>query len=270
MGKREIFAAAALPVVVGTILWLPAWCFLGIVAVAVTVAGDELLRMARGAGVKCGRLLPVTGLPVTLGASWYWGPQGLTAAAGALMVILPTAQLLSADRPRGSLSGAAVSSFVVLYLGLTGACVGWLRLWPGDEAGIRWLLLFLACIWVGDSGAYYVGRNLGRHRMSPRVSPNKTWEGLAGGVVTTYLAAAAVHIGLSLDVAWIHTAAVATILAAAAPVGDLVESQFKRDTGIKDSSSILPGHGGFLDRTDSLLYAAPPVLGYLLMVDLVP
>jgi len=124
------------------------------------------------------------------------------------------------------------------------------------------------CIWVGDSGAYYVGRNFGRHKMSPRISPNKTIEGLLGAVVTTYAAAAAAAFVLDLGVDPIHIAALATILAAAAPIGDLVESQFKRDSGVKDSSSLLPGHGGFLDRTDSLFYAAPLFLGYLAVANL--
>jgi phosphatidate cytidylyltransferase len=106
--------------------------------------------------------------------------------------------------------------------------------------------------------------------MSPRVSPNKTWEGLAGSTVTTIVAAAVSKIVFGLPWSWGHTCALAVILAVAAPLGDLVESQFKRDTKVKDSSSLIPGHGGVLDRTDSLLYAAPPVLGYLLAVGLLP
>jgi phosphatidate cytidylyltransferase len=157
----------------------------------------------------------------------------------------------------------------VFYAGLCGACLGWLRVLPGDDPGIRLLFFFLATIWAGDSGAYYVGSRFGRHKMSPRISPNKTWEGLAGGVVTTFAAAAAAKLLFAVPIAWIHVAGLAAILAVAAPLGDLVESQFKRDTRVKDSSSLIPGHGGFLDRTDSLLYAAPPVLGYLLAAGLI-
>ena len=120
-------------------------------------------------------------------------------------------------------------------------------------------------IWLGDSGAYYAGRTLGRHKMSPRISPNKTWEGLAGGAVATVIAAIVLGRLLRVGLDWPELVGVAIILAVAAPVGDLVESLFKRDTGVKDSSGLLPGHGGLLDRTDSLLFAAPPVLGFLLL-----
>jgi phosphatidate cytidylyltransferase len=105
--------------------------------------------------------------------------------------------------------------------------------------------------------------------MSPRISPNKTLEGLAGGVVTTYAAAALTANILDLGLAPIHVVGLATILAVAAPLGDLVESQFKRDSGVKDSSALLPGHGGLLDRTDSLFYSAPVFLGYVAAIGLV-
>ena len=105
--------------------------------------------------------------------------------------------------------------------------------------------------------------------MAPKISPNKTLEGLAGAIVTTYAAAAAAAFVLKLDVHPLHIFGLATILAVAAPLGDLIESLFKRDSGIKDSSSLIPGHGGLLDRTDSLLYPAPLVLGYLLATGLI-
>jgi phosphatidate cytidylyltransferase len=268
MGKRELFALAAIPVLVSTIIWLPSWAFLAVLGLAVVLACGELLSMARAAGLYRGRWLPLISLTVLLVLSWILGVSGFAAAAMATLLILPTARLAHPEAPTGNFGGVAAECLAVLYLGATAACFGWLRLWPGDDMGVRLLLFFLASIWVGDSGAYYVGRNFGRHKMSPRISPNKTWEGLAGGIVTTYAAAAAASAIFELGIGPIHTMALATILAITAPLGDLVESQFKRDSGIKDSSTVLPGHGGFLDRTDSLLYAAPPVLGYLLVAGL--
>ena len=269
MPTRELFAVIAIPTLLAIIWWAPAWALLVVLGGAVTVAADELLGMARGAGVACGRWLPLLLTISLLVASWRWNGGGLAVAAVATIVILPAAQLLHPESPQGSLTGVAVASFVVLFLGATGACLGWLRLWPEPALAVKLLLLFLFTIWVGDSGAYYVGSHLGRHKMSPRVSPNKTWEGLAGGIAATLAAAAILKLVLVLPLSWTHLAVVAVILAVAAPLGDLVESQFKRDTGIKDSSSLIPGHGGLLDRTDSLLYAAPVVLGYLLLVGVV-
>jgi phosphatidate cytidylyltransferase len=140
---------------------------------------------------------------------------------------------------------------------------------PEAPGGVKLLFFYLACIWVGDSGAYYVGKNFGRHKMSPRISPNKTLEGLAGAIVTTFITAAIAAWVLDLELAPIHIAAVAAILAITAPLGDLVESVFKRDSGVKDSSTLIPGHGGLLDRTDSLVYPAPFVLAYLVVTGLV-
>ncbi len=274
MAKREAFAFVAGPLVLAGTILLPPWVFQLAVAVAVVVAADELVRMGAAAGAVSSRwavLLLTAGVMV---ASWRWGPLGFTIAAAVTLLVLPVVRLWGTRGPDGSLAAVTVGSFTVLFLGLSGSCLGWLRALPTDPAGWQLALLFLLTIWLGDSGAYYVGRSLGRHRMSPRTSPNKTWEGLAGGVAATFAGAAAFRLvvglltGMELD--WGHTMAIAAILAVAAPLGDLVESQVKRDTGVKDSSGLIPGHGGFLDRTDSLLYAAPPVLAYLLVTGVVP
>lgn len=269
MGKREAFALIAIPLLVATVVWLPSWVFLALLAAAVAVAADELLAMARGSGIAVGRWIPLALVVGLLGSSWQWGLTGTAIASIVAVIVIPAAQLADPRAPEGGLAGTAVACLTVFYAGLCGACLGWLRVLPGDDLGIRLLFFFLATIWAGDSGAYYVGSKLGRHKMSPRISPNKTWEGLAGAVVTTFAAAAAAKLLFALPISWLHIAGLAAILAVAAPLGDLVESQFKRDTRVKDSSSLIPGHGGFLDRTDSLLYAAPPVLGYLLAVGLI-
>jgi phosphatidate cytidylyltransferase len=268
--KRELFAVVALPIVLSIIVWAPPWVFLALVGGAVTIAGDELLGMARTAGYQVFRWLPLACLVGFMTTSWIGGGLGLAWAAAAVLMILPTAQLTRSDAPEGSLAGVSIASFTVLYLGIAGACLGWLRLLPNDDTAVRLILFFLGTIWIGDSGAYYVGSRMGRRRMSPRISPNKTWEGLVGGMMAALVAAAALKHLFGLGLGWPHVAALAGILAVATPVGDLIESQFKRDTGVKDSSKLLPGHGGLLDRTDSLLYCAPPVLAYLLVAGLVP
>lgn len=264
MRARETVALVAIPLLLAAIIWLPPWAFLVVLAGPLLLAGDELLAMARGAGVPTGRWIPLGALALTLAACWMYGLTGLGLAACAVVLVLPAVQLASPGRPSGALAGAAVAAFAVLYVGLGGACLGWLRSVPDGSLGIRLLLVFLGTIWIGDSAAYYVGRSLGRHKMSPRISPNKTWEGLAAGAVATFGGAAVLKLAIGLPLGWVDTAVIAAILAVTAPLGDLVESQLKRDTGVKDSSALLPGHGGLLDRTDSLLYSAPWVLAYLL------
>jgi phosphatidate cytidylyltransferase len=269
MGKREAFALVAIPIMVATIVWLPSWVFLLLVGTAALLAADELLAMARGAGLPVGRTIPLMAVAGVLAAAWIGGLAGTLVATIAVVLVLPTAQLAQPTAPAGGLCGSAVAVMTTLYIGLCGASLGWLRVLPGDDVGIRLVFFFLASIWAGDSGAYYLGSSLGRHKMSPRISPNKTWEGLAGGVVATFIAAAAAKLVFGLDFSWPHTAALAAILAAAAPLGDLIESQFKRDTMVKDSSGLIPGHGGLLDRTDSLFFSAPPVLAYVLAAGLI-
>lgn len=268
-GQRELVAVAAIPVLAATILLLPPWAFLAVLGGAVAIACDELLVMARSAGFKVSRWPQIVAVAILMAASWEFGITGTVVAATAAVIVVPTLRITSEQAPAGSLGGTAVELFAVLYLGLTASCLGWLRLWPPEPLGVKLLIFYLVCIWVGDSGAYYVGRTFGRHKMSPKISPNKTLEGLAGGIAATFIAAAATSWALRLEIGGTHVLALAAILAAAAPLGDLVESLFKRDSGVKDSSALLPGHGGLLDRTDSLLYAAPWVLGYILVTGLI-
>lgn len=124
--------------------------------------------------------------------------------------------------------------------------------------GHRWLLAALAAVWAADTGAYFAGRYLGRHKLAPRVSPNKTIEGLAGGVVAGTLVsmAFAVYAGARLDELW-RVALVAAVAILFSVVGDLYESLLKRHAGKKDSGTLIPGHGGVLDRIDAVLAALP-------------
>jgi phosphatidate cytidylyltransferase len=118
------------------------------------------------------------------------------------------------------------------------------------------LLLFLATA-AADSGAYFVGKSLGKHKMAPEVSPGKTWEGFAGGCVAAVLVGLSAGVAMGLSPAF--SAAVGAVTAAVAPLGDLSKSAIKREIGIKDFGALLPGHGGALDRFDSLLFVAPAV-----------
>jgi phosphatidate cytidylyltransferase len=132
-------------------------------------------------------------------------------------------------------------------------------------AGAHWLMYALLVSWVGDIGAYYVGRRFGKHRLAERVSPKKSWEGAAASVVTAIVAAGAYLVYFVPDVSIVEAILLTAAANAAGQLGDLCESAMKRGAGVKDSGAILPGHGGFLDRVDSTLFVMPLVFGWTLL-----
>jgi phosphatidate cytidylyltransferase len=191
-------------------------------------------------------------------AGW---PLGAVAAALALVLAAEAARF---DKPGGSVARAAISLFTVLYVGLPIAFLALLRQWEDNGRGMAALLSVIAVVKVGDMGAYFVGRALGKRKMTPVLSPGKTWEGALAGVATSCLAAwlffalvAPPLVGAPKAVAWQVAAAYGLVLALAGLVGDLAESMIKRDLGQKDSSRWLVGLGGVLDVVDSLVLAAP-------------
>lgn len=155
----------------------------------------------------------------------------------------------------------------VVYIGWIGAYLFDLRNLP--EGG-WWFMLVMFCVWAGDSGAYSIGRAYGKHKLAPRLSPKKSWEGYIASVFTGmitggfYVWVFKTYGSLASDISIWHGAAMGLLLGSLPPLGDLGESMFKRQSGIKDSSDIIPGHGGFFDRIDSWLWGA--VIGYYFLV----
>jgi phosphatidate cytidylyltransferase len=130
--------------------------------------------------------------------------------------------------------------------------------------GPRLVLFLLALLWVGDSLAYFTGRAVGRHKMAPQLSPGKTWEGAVANLLGSVLVAFAAARWIALPL--VHLCGMAALANLAGQLGDLTESAYKRAAGAKDSGSLLPGHGGMLDRVDSLIFAAPVVWYYFRML----
>ncbi len=125
------------------------------------------------------------------------------------------------------------------------------------EMGHAWILFLFAIIWIGDTGAYYGGRSLGKTPLAPSVSPNKTVEGAVSGLLGSLVGAGLMQIWLLSEVSLVHCLIVALVCGIIGQFGDLAESLLKRNTGVKDSGNLIPGHGGVLDRIDSLLFAGP-------------
>ena len=199
------------------------------------------------------------------GKADYLAASGIALAVWTLVAALWFIAFYDGERP--------VYAFFLLLLGpvYTGFLLGHglaiydigSSLGGAENLGRNWLLFILAGTAGSDTGAYAVGRLIGRHRMAPRISPGKTWEGAAGGVVTSIAAMLAVGAMLGVGIRVWEYAIVAVVVAIVAQAGDLVESALKRAADVKDSGSIMPGHGGLLDRIDSILFALPAVY-YLL------
>jgi len=186
--------------------------------------------------------------------------DALLPVIGIVILALVLAMWMRKDPP-AMLDAAVFTIFPVVTVGLAlGYLIG-LRGMPGEDGQDLLLLLFF-CVIMSDTAAYYVGSTLGRHRMAPRLSPKKSWEGALGGLAGSVGAAVVAHLWFYQRLPLGHAIALGLILGAAGILGDLSESMLKRAVGVKDSSNLLPGHGGVLDRTDSLLIAGPVLYYY--------
>jgi phosphatidate cytidylyltransferase len=241
------------------------------VAAVAALAAWEFLSLAKKAGATPPRIAVLLAI-VALFASYFEWPFQTAATLGILSLCLlvyctffrPVEQLMA---------DASASIFCLLYIGFTLISLPALR--ENPEGNGPSLVTFLLCaVWAGDTAALYVGRAWGRHKLAPTLSPNKTWEGTFGSVGGSLLSTG-ILLGLAQlmqrwDVGWLsysggawwYWMGLAVVVNVAAQVGDLAESALKRSAGVKDSGSLLPGHGGVLDRIDALLIAAP-VLWYV-------
>lgn len=256
-------------IVIATLLWWH-WGFAIFIVVALLAGVWEVSEAAEKAGVHPARWPVLIGTPVLVLVSYALFDAGQRERAmgviiGALAFMV--AAVLLVRIPRGTdgfLRDAAASIFTIGYLPLLGSTC---TLMLADDLGGRRVLCFLIAVIACDTGAFAFGVLFGRHRMAPRISPAKSWEGLAGGLLVALVAGAlSVHLMLGAPV-WVG-ALMGAVVGAIGALGDLVESAIKRDVGIKDMSHVLPGHGGAMDRLDSIVLAAPAAwfVMYLLVV----
>jgi phosphatidate cytidylyltransferase len=254
--ERAISALVLLPLAV----WLTVvggWPFALLVAGAAAVCAFELLLMAgpprqvEWLGVLVAGALPLLAAVAPEGELLPgWTGLGL---AGATVVLLSTV-LLRHDALEEVPARAGRVALAWLYCGLLAASVVGLRL----RFGFDWVILAFAITWANDTFAYFAGLLFGKHKLNEKVSPKKTWEGFAGGAVGSLLGALAMqHFRLEVELKPGAALALGAGAAVVGPLGDLVESMLKRAYGVKDSSRLIPGHGGLLDRIDALLFVAP-------------
>jgi phosphatidate cytidylyltransferase len=271
MRTRVLTALVLVPPVLYLIVWAPWWLFLIALLVVVERAAYEYFRLSRAAGLEghrgfgyagCAALCLAQSADVRMPGADFPGVTVLAVAVFSVLAALSLGLMLTRD-VREYLRAACPSLFAVFYVGLMLSVLVPLRFSPTvaqDLAGVvpqRYLLLFLfAVIWIGDASAYFVGRSFGRHRLFPHISPNKTLEGSLGGLSGSMLFAWALgHWWRTSDLAALLL--LAGLAAVSGQAGDLAESALKRSADLKDSGVLLPGHGGLLDRVDSLIFAGP-------------
>jgi phosphatidate cytidylyltransferase len=246
--KRILTAVLVAPLAVYAVGWAPFPIFLAVVSVVALLCYYEYAGIVAGYGIeKPGLFGYAAGLAVLLTPR---EPEFLMTMTALLALCLAlTARDLAKGLPR-----AAALLFGVIYI--FGAWRFAILLW---ERGRWWLLFALLLNWIGDSAAYYVGRRLGRHKMAPRISPNKSWEGAAASLVASSIFAA-VYLPRLIPAVVVAPAIFLGVAGnVAGQIGDLAESALKRGAGVKDSGTMLPGHGGWLDRVDSVLFALPVI-----------
>lgn len=255
---RLATAAVGLPILL-LIVWVGGWPFAAACGGVALLATIEFLH---------GWTMPRE--PLAAAARRYWLPAAVlgatvglaalghapAAAAGGLALGAAAAGRLRRRHDALAFAGAAA------YLGILGATFVWVR---NEPNGREWTILGLLATFTTDTGAYAVGRLWGRHLLAPRISPKKTWEGAVGGYTGGFVAVLVLDRWLGTDVGLPTILHLGVALPVAAMAGDLFESWMKRRMGVKDASGLLPGHGGFLDRLDSLIFVFPVLYLFLLL-----
>jgi phosphatidate cytidylyltransferase len=270
LSKRLLTAAIVIPVLI-LLFYLGGLWFFALIEIVIYIGVAEYYRMIETKGLLPQRWVG-TIAALGLGLIAFFGTDLYTALFMTVAVLAILSFQLTRLDIQSAITGSAATVTGVVYVGWLLSHAILLRNWPlepgSPDLGFFFVILVIATTFLADAGAFFAGRYLGRHKLWPRISPGKTWEGAAGGVVVGTLGTVATK--LVFD-AWIfetgmpviHCLILGVILCVVSIFGDLTESMLKRDAGIKDSGTIVPGHGGILDRLDSLLFTIPTTYYYL-------
>ncbi len=263
-GRRLYAALIFIPLFYVLVRYFPPIFFFGLVVGAALLAQFEFYRLHfRDDRVPVLAALGL-GTGALLLASLQW-PGTLPERVVFLVALVAalTSRLVATTELKRSLVDSSVMVFGVLYVSLTLGHLLLTRTLPGGE----YLIFFLVLVtWAGDTGAYYAGVTLGRHKLAPVVSPNKTIEGLLGGLVLAVVVAFIAQRWFLPTFTILDCVATGLLLTGVGVLGDLSESAMKRSAGVKDSGAVIPAHGGMLDRLDSLLFTAPTFYYYMTLV----
>lgn len=264
LAKRLQAVIILIPVIIG-VTFVGGWVYTAAIALFLGVAAWEFWRIFSQGGYHPSRALLIGGTVFFILFRQLFGFQNTDISLVAIIFIAMFTHILAFEH--GNTCAACDFSITltgILYLGWLGGYFISLRNLSG---GAWWLLIVFSASWIADGGAYFIGSRFGKKAMAPKVSPKKSWEGYLGGLVTsiffTTLLAWVWHLKMPMITPG-EGAVAALAIAGFSPLGDLGMSMIKRQFGVKDSSNLIPGHGGVLDRLDSLLWAA--AIGYYVIV----
>jgi len=260
---RLATAAVAIPLLLALIFWAPVWGFSLVVSVLAVLALAEYASLAFPAQPRERSGVLVLGLILIAAAARGPGADVFAALTLVVMLGLVAIVLGRSDFDRG-LADLGLAMIGILYVGFLLPHFVWLR---RIENGPAWITFVIAVGMAGDTGGYFAGRAFGRHRLIPGVSPGKTVEGAVGILAASLVAGAACKLILLRSRSWTEMLCLALAMGVLGQLGDLSESVMKRSFGAKESGWIFPGHGGVLDRIDSLLFPVSFVYYYLLIFD---
>lgn len=269
---RNLFAAIAVGLLFGAVFLASVFfmkdLFVVLVAILISTMLVELATAFRTAGRRVPRVGAVIGGLLIVGGAYLREAEGMLLALFAAAVLLTLWRLVEGLVPQWEVPPRTLARdvfaglFVLVYVAFLGSFTVLLVMLDHGE---WWVLALIATVVSVDVGAYAAGVTLGKHKMTPRISPNKTWEGFAGAALAAMTAAVLTSV-LGLGLPWWVGILMGSVVLLTATGGDLTESLIKRNLGVKDMSSWVPGHGGFLDRLDSVLPSAVGVYGVALVV----
>ncbi len=266
LAKRILVVIILLPIGLAAI-WLGGWYLTALVALFMGAAAWEYVTLFQIGGVQPARICVIGGVLLLLLGRMLNGFASSAWMISLIILVCMTYHLVAYERGRDqAATDFGVTLGGVFYIGWLGAYFISIR---NLNQGQWWLLVILAGVMFADSGAYFIGKRFGRHKLSPRLSPHKTWEGYFGGILIgvplTILFATLFQMaaGSSSSITPLRGALVGVVMAVVPTLGDLGESMIKRQMGVKDSGNILPGHGGVFDRIDAWLWAV--VIGYYMI-----
>ena len=262
---RLITAAVGIPVL-AIVVWVGGPVFTVVVAAVAAIGAFEVCDMARNRGETPSRVAAVTATVVLVLSAIILPnsqstPEYVPLLAASIGIGVLTVTFLAAPIRRLRARGTGLTLATVVY---PGALLAHAPLLRGSEQGLEWVVFLLVVTFSTDTGAFFVGKAIGKRPLAPTVSPGKTWEGAIGGFLTAVVAALGAAWALGIDVSVPVIAALGALMGIVGQAGDLFESKIKRLAGVKESGRLLPGHGGVLDRLDSIVFNLALVYYFLI------